>query len=96
MARALEWKIRLFLSEEDGSTKARAVLDTGTSALTGRGRAQCSPEDTDIPEIGDELAAGRALGDIAQQLLAIAEHDIDDLAERGAARRREPALGWPT
>lgn len=96
MARALEWKVRLYLSEEDGVTKARAVLDTGTAALTGRGHAQCSPDDVDVPEIGDELAAGRALGDVAQQLLGIAQRDIEDLTAPGRGRVREQVLGWPT
>lgn len=96
MARTLEWKVRLFLSEENGTTKARAVLDTGEAALTGRGLARCSPDDSDIPEIGDELAAGRALGDLAQQLLGIAERDIHDVAAPLRGRQSEPALGWPT
>ncbi|MCM2577420.1 DUF1876 domain-containing protein [Streptomyces meridianus] len=96
MARTLEWKVRLFLSEENGTTKARAVLDTGGAALTGLGVARCSPDDLDVPEIGDELAAGRALGDVAQQLLGIAERDIHDMAAPLRGRAREPVLGWPT
>jgi hypothetical protein len=36
------------------------VLDTGTTALTGHGSVQCHLVDLNGPEIGDELAAGRA------------------------------------
>lgn len=96
MARTLEWRVRIVLSEEDGTTEARAVLETGKAALTGRGLARCSPDDRDVPEIGDELAAGRALGDVAQQLLGIAERDIHDVAAPLRGREREPVLGWPT
>lgn len=41
--RTLEWKVSVYLSEEDGKTKARAVLDTGTTTLTGHGVAHCNP-----------------------------------------------------
>ncbi|MFJ4687226.1 DUF1876 domain-containing protein [Streptomyces sp. NPDC088789] len=79
-----EWKVRLHLFEDsDGTTKAHAVLDTGTTALTSHGSAHCHPADTDVPEIGDELAAGRAMHDLAHQLLKAAENDIQDM---GAAR----------
>ncbi|MET8828033.1 DUF1876 domain-containing protein [Streptomyces sp. NPDC004610] len=74
-----EWKVRLHLFEdEDGVTKAHAVLDTGVGALTAHGTARCRPSDEDVPRIGDELAAGRAMHDLAHQLLKAAEHDIRD------------------
>ncbi|GAA2454440.1 DUF1876 domain-containing protein [Streptomyces lavendulocolor] len=88
-----EWKVRLHLFEDDeGTTKARAVLDTGTTVLTGNGVAHCHPADTDVPEIGDELAAGRAMGDLYRQLMRAAERDITGV---GAARPRAAAAGWP-
>jgi len=77
MPHTSEWKCRLHLFEDDGTTKARMVLDTGTTELTGHGTAHCSPGDADVPEIGDELAAGRALNDLARQLLRTAERDIE-------------------
>ncbi|GAA3185679.1 hypothetical protein GCM10010451_38680 [Streptomyces virens] len=49
--------------------------------------------DTNVPEIGDELAAGRAMNDLAQQLLNTAERDIEG---EGASRpRTRQATGWP-
>ncbi|WP_406375549.1 DUF1876 domain-containing protein [Streptomyces sp. NBC_00647] len=94
MAHTGQWNVRLHLFEDDdGTTKAHVVVDTGTTTLTGRGTAHCSPADTGVPEIGDELAAGRAMHDLAHQLLHTAEQDI-----QGAAGHRpstpEP-LGWP-
>ncbi|WP_340375264.1 DUF1876 domain-containing protein [Streptomyces sp. SS7] len=80
MPHTLEWKVRLDLFEDgDGTTKARLVLDTGTTELTGHGDAHCHPADADVPEIGDELAAGRALNDLAHQLLHAAERDIEGM-----------------
>ena len=77
MSHTAEWKVRLHLFEEDdGTTKAHVVLDTGTTALKGHGTAHCHPADTNVPEIGDELAAGRAMIDLAHQLLETADHDI--------------------
>ncbi|MET9859445.1 DUF1876 domain-containing protein [Streptomyces smyrnaeus] len=81
MTHTTEWKVRLDLFEDDeGTTKAHVVLDTGTTALTARGSAHCHPTDTNVPEIGDELAAGRAMRDLAQQLLNIAERDVQDVS----------------
>ncbi|MEV6019259.1 MULTISPECIES: DUF1876 domain-containing protein [unclassified Streptomyces] len=83
MPHTLEWKCRLHIFENDGTTKARLTLDTGTSKFTGHGTAHRSPLDADIPEIGDEVAAGRALNDLARQLRRVAERDIEGV---GAAR----------
>lgn len=93
MPHTVEWKIHLYLFEDQGTTKARVVLDAGATSLTGHGVARCNPEDTEVPAIGDELAAGRALHDLAKQLVNAAEHDIEDM---GATRPSTPAVpGWP-
>jgi len=92
MPHTTEWRVRLLLVEdEDGTTKARVELDTGADARTAHGAAHCHPADTNVPEIGDELAAGRALRDLAQQLLNAAEHDIDRM---GTAATTRQAPGW--
>lgn len=83
-----EWKVRLYLFEEEGTTKARVVLDTGTTALTGHGAAHRNPADMDVPEIGDELAAGRAMQDLAQQLVDAAASDVEGLRAIGPSPRR--------
>jgi len=95
MSHTAEWKVHLYLFEEEGTTKARVALDTGTTSLTGHGTAHCNPGDTDVPEIGDELAAGRALHDLAQQLVDTAERDIGAVGMPGAKRESPPAGGWP-
>ncbi|MFJ8113344.1 DUF1876 domain-containing protein [Streptomyces sp. NPDC096132] len=95
MPHTSEWKVRLHLFEDDeGTTKARLILDTGSTELTGHGAARCHPADANVPEIGDELAAGRALNDLAQQLLKTAERDIGGM---GAPQpRRRQAAGRAT
>ncbi|MFF1742669.1 dsRBD fold-containing protein [Streptomyces mirabilis] len=95
MLHMVEWKVRLYLSENEGTTKARVVVNTGTTTLTGHGTAHCNPEDADVPEIGDELAAGRALHDLGQQLVSTAERDIKGLGVAATGRGARPAAGWP-
>jgi hypothetical protein len=95
MPHTSEWKVRLHLFEDDdGTTKADLVLDTGSTALTGHGTAHRHPADPYVPEIGDELAAGRAMSDLAQQLLKAAERDIEGSGVPRPSRRR--TAGWPT
>ncbi|MFF7474596.1 dsRBD fold-containing protein [Streptomyces sp. NPDC008092] len=80
MPHTAQWKVSLRLFEEDdGTTKAHVVLDTGASALTAIGTAHCHPADTNVPEIGDELAAGRAMNALGRQLLNTAECDIEGM-----------------
>ncbi|GHG51165.1 DUF1876 domain-containing protein [Streptomyces griseocarneus] len=94
MSHTTEWNVRLQLSEEDGRTRARVVLDTGAASLTGTGTAQCAPGDKDVPEIGDEFAAGRALRDLGTRLLRTAEHDVEAMGAAPEPRTSVP-YGWP-
>ncbi|MFF3744284.1 DUF1876 domain-containing protein [Streptomyces kronopolitis] len=91
MSRTGEWAVHLYLFEEDRTTKARAVLDTGTTSLTGHGRARCQPEDPDVPEIGDELAASRAMSDLAAQLQKTAYDDLEGVRASAPANRKHPS-----
>ncbi|MEU3774994.1 DUF1876 domain-containing protein [Streptomyces sp. NPDC032472] len=94
MTHRAEWNIGVSLTEEGGTTRARAVLDTGAGQLVGRGSARCNPEDVEVPAIGDELAASRAMRDLAGQLMRAADRD---LAAMGAAAPEPPrtGYGWP-
>jgi hypothetical protein len=71
------WHVELFLDEDGDRTVARAVLHTGLSRhVEGRGTTYRAPDDTDVPEIGDEVAAARALHALADELLRTAAEDI--------------------
>jgi hypothetical protein len=76
-ARALTWDVRITVVESGGSTTAEATVMNGPpDALRGVGHARKSPEDPEVPLIGDEIAAGRALRRLADRLLAVAEQDV--------------------
>ena len=45
--------------------------------MRGRGFSRRNPHDESEPRIGDELAAARALSDLAHQLLDAAARDIE-------------------
>jgi hypothetical protein len=75
------WHVEVFLSERDGTTSAEARLHTGTGGpLIATGTARLSPHDAlDVPEIGFELAAARALAKLGALLEHTADADVDDL-----------------
>jgi Domain of unknown function (DUF1876) len=73
-----EWRVDLMLGENDGQTYAEARLYTEIGdKLIGLGRAYVSPDDYDVPEIGDEIAVARALRDLGTKLLDTASSDIE-------------------
>lgn len=75
---AKQWTVQIYIAEDGDDTSAKAVLTTrdGTN-LSGTGRARRNPADPAIAEIGDELAASRALTDLADKLAVVAQHDIN-------------------
>ncbi|MEV0202354.1 DUF1876 domain-containing protein [Nonomuraea sp. NPDC050691] len=79
---AKQWTVEIYISEDEGDerTLARAVLSaTGTPWHESVGVARRNPADRPVPEIGDELAAGRALMDLADKLLGDAARDVAEL-----------------
>ncbi|NUP53331.1 MAG: DUF1918 domain-containing protein [Catenulispora sp.] len=70
------WHASVLLTEEEGHTVAEATLSTGSHVLHGRGEAQRNPADRDVPEIGDELAAARALVELSRRLVETTAADI--------------------
>ena len=77
MNEAKRWTVDIDIDEHDGRTRAVARLHTrDTESLVGVGLARLDPADRDVPEIGDELAAARALSELAHRLLSAAADDI--------------------
>jgi hypothetical protein len=77
MFTAKRWTVELFIDEHDGHTYAEARLHSDADKpLVGVGRAALNPADHDVPEIGDELAAARALNDLGHRLLLATAADI--------------------
>jgi hypothetical protein len=90
-ASAKKWTLHLYLSEHDPATTAEAVLDTGENVLQSHAEAHRSPYDTAVPEIGDELAAGRALIALGHRLVRAA---VGDITAAGAPEEPPPAPLW--
>jgi Domain of unknown function (DUF1876) len=63
------WTVEVLFTEDDDSTRADVRLSAGGQVLNGWGRARRNPVDPDVPAIGEELAAARALSDLAHQLV---------------------------
>lgn len=77
-SRVKNWSVELYLFEQDAATMAHAVLHTDApTELDSRGEAHRNPSDADVPEIGDEVAAARALRRLADRLLGVASADIE-------------------
>jgi hypothetical protein len=72
------WTVSIEIDEHDGHTRAVARLHTrDTDRMSGVGLARLDPADRDVPEIGDEIAAARALSDLSHRLLQAATEDVE-------------------
>jgi len=77
------WTVQIDISEHEGTTRAVAHLaNAGRASLSGTGVALLNPSDPDVPEIGDELAAARALSQLAHALLEAAADDISGVLHK--------------
>lgn len=76
------WTVEILIGERNGETHAEARLHThDRTNLTSTGSARLASTDRDIPEIGDEIAAGRALRNLADRLLAAADEDLKGVSK---------------
>lgn len=77
-----DWPMHMVFTEDDEATRADVVLDVGGHHFHGWGRARRNPVDPDIPRIGEEIAAARALNRLAHQLLETAGEEIEGFEGR--------------
>jgi hypothetical protein len=80
MIEPMIWTVSIAFSEDEGKTRADAVLSGGPDELRGWGRSRRNPADPDLPPIGEEVAAARALADLSHHLLDQAAHRIESWA----------------
>jgi Rv2632c-like/Domain of unknown function (DUF1918) len=74
-----KWSVDIYLYEDENATAANAVLRSDVPGpLDVRGEARRSPADPDMPAVGDEVAAARALRRLADRLLEMASSDLSD------------------
>jgi nucleotide-binding universal stress UspA family protein len=80
------WWVELSLDEADGLSTATATLHTRRrTGLSSEGTARLNPGDRDVPTIGLELAAARALSSLADRLV-----EASAGARRGAEQQPVP------
>jgi Domain of unknown function (DUF1876) len=79
MATVDSWPVAISLREEDRETRAEARLTTDGAGMVGRGLARRNPDDRQVTQIGEEIAAARALSDLAHQLLSYAAGQIEEI-----------------
>ena len=80
------WTIEVAIEETpEGHTEAKASLVAGGDRrLGGWGRARRNPTDPEMPRVGEELAAARALSDLAHHLVDEAARTIEQHEGRPA------------
>jgi hypothetical protein len=83
MATVDTWPVEITLREEDRETRAEARLTT-VAGLVGHGLARRNPDDQEVMQIGEEIAAARALSDLAHRLLSYAAGQIEDITHERA------------
>jgi len=79
MTTIASWPVQISLREDDGKTLAEVQLSRGGTGLTGHGVARRNPDDQEVAQIGEEIAAARALSDLAHQLLSDAAGQIESI-----------------
>lgn len=86
--REKQWTVEISIDEHESRTRARARLHGDVrDGLVGVGLARLSPDDDNVPRIGDELAASRALSDLAHRLLDATADDIERVTHQPAQLR---------
>jgi Domain of unknown function (DUF1876) len=71
------WTLEIVFTEDDNRTRADVRLKAGGREWHAWGRARRNPIDPDIPAIGEELAAARALSDLSHQLVHAAAEGVE-------------------
>ncbi len=71
------WRVEITFTEDTERTRADAILELASERFHGFGQAKRAPQDPSVPVIGQDLAAARALSDLAHQLLDKAAERIE-------------------
>jgi len=71
------WHVNIAFTEDDARTRADAVIELASQRFHGYGQAKRAPEDPNVPLVGQDLAAARALSDLSHQLLQAAADRVE-------------------
>jgi hypothetical protein len=72
------WTVQVNFTEDENRTRADAWLSARGVTWHAWGRARRNPSDPDVPAVGEELAAARALSDLSHQLVDAAAHGVEE------------------
>jgi hypothetical protein len=76
------WRVEITFTEADERTRADAILELASQRFHGFGQAKRAPRDPNVPVVGQELAAARALSDLSHQLVHAAAERIETFEGR--------------
>ncbi len=76
-----EFTINIRIDEDDTNTLVFAEMDMRGDHFEAIGRARRNVQDRPMPVVGEELAAARALGDLALQVMEAAQVKIEQFLE---------------
>ena len=71
------WTVNISFTEDGDRTRADAILDLASQKFHGFGQAKRAPADPNVPVVGQDLAAARALSDLSHKLLEAAAERIE-------------------
>lgn len=71
------WTLEMSFTEDELHTQADAWLRIGDRELHGVGLARRNPADPQMPAIGEDLAAARAMSELSHKLLMEAATTIE-------------------
>lgn len=84
--RSERWHVTVGVVEYgSGKTRAHVVVDTGLRSVQAHGEAQRLTGDVEVPQIGAEVAVGRAFLALGDELLGQATRDIEDVEDGNRA-----------
>lgn len=75
------WNLRFDVREDEDHCDMVVHLDAGDRSFEGHGRSKRNPADPSVPQVGEELAAARALHDLANHLAEDAWREIESFAD---------------
>jgi hypothetical protein len=71
------WAVHIRFTEDESRTRADARMSARGISWHAWGRSRRNPADPDVPEVGEELAAARALFELSHQLVDAAAHGVE-------------------
>jgi hypothetical protein len=77
MSETRTWTVTIVFTEDGDKTRADATLVGAPDEIRGWGRSKRNPLDPKVAEVGEEVAAARALHDVAHHLIEQAMHRIE-------------------